>query len=132
MLDQWGYFLVEEIVWIKINQMGKLIRTGQTGHWLNHTKEHCLVGVKLDSHKTGDISGSHLSKTKLGIDLDLIVSEVRETSRKPDEIYHMIDRIFPKKSKKLEIFARENNLREGWLSVGNQLPETHLTDDWLL
>jgi len=60
-LDQWGYFLVEEIVWVKINQIGKLIRTGQTGQWLNHTKEHCLVGVKLDSKKSGDISGSHLS-----------------------------------------------------------------------
>ena len=56
---------------------------------------------------------------KLGIDIDLIVSEVRETSRKPDELYHMIDRIFPKKCRKLEIFARENNLREGWLSLGN-------------
>jgi N6-adenosine-specific RNA methylase IME4 len=43
----------------------------------------------------------------------------------------MIDRILGKtkhQAKKLEIFARENNLREGWLSLGNQLPSTHLTD----
>ena len=24
----------------------RLIRTGRTGHWLNHSKEHCLVGIK--------------------------------------------------------------------------------------
>ena len=62
-------------------------------------------------------------------DVDVIVSEVRETSRKPDELYHIIDRLVNKESsKKIEIFARENNLREGWLSLGNQLPSTHITD----
>ena len=50
------------------------------------------------------------------------MSEVRETSRKPDELYLIIDRLLGSKrntAKKLEIFARENNLREGWLSLGN-------------
>ena len=50
------------------------------------------------------------------------MSEVRETSRKPDELYLMIDRLLGSKrnsARKLEIFARENNLREGWLSLGN-------------
>ena len=62
-------------------------------------------------------------------DVDVIVSEVRETSRKPDELYHIIDRLVNiDSSKKIEIFARENNLREGWLSLGNQLPSTHITD----
>jgi mRNA (2'-O-methyladenosine-N6-)-methyltransferase len=58
----------------------------------------------------------------LKIDLDVIVSEVRETSRKPDELYSIIDRILgtkAAKAKKLEIFARENNLREGYLCLGN-------------
>lgn len=45
-LERWGYQYVAEIVWVKINQLGRLIRTGMTGHWLNHTKEHCLVGIK--------------------------------------------------------------------------------------
>ena len=44
--EQWGYTLIEELIWVKINQLGRVIRTGMTGHWLNHTKEHCLVGVK--------------------------------------------------------------------------------------
>jgi N6-adenosine-specific RNA methylase IME4 len=30
--------MVEEIVWVKTNQLHRLIRTGRTGHWLNHSK----------------------------------------------------------------------------------------------
>lgn len=71
-LIKWGYQRVDEIVWIKTNQLHRLIITGKTGHWLNHSKQHCLVGIK----------GKPKIKTK--IDCDVIVSQVRETSRKPD------------------------------------------------
>ena len=30
-----------------------------------------------------------------GLDVDVIVSEVRETSRKPDEVYGLIERMCP-------------------------------------
>jgi mRNA (2'-O-methyladenosine-N6-)-methyltransferase len=93
-----------------------------TGHWLNHTKEHCLVGIKGDSSSGSLIPNSFFNGMNLKFDQDVIVSEVRETSRKPDELYLIIDRILGAKkgnAKKLEIFARENNLREGWLSIGN-------------
>jgi mRNA (2'-O-methyladenosine-N6-)-methyltransferase len=125
-IERWGYTIIEEIVWVKINQLGRVIRTGMTGHWLNHSKEHCLVGIKGEGpDKLIDKELNFNLKT----DVDVIVSEVRETSRKPDELYGIIDRLIDKKdSKKLEIFARENNLREGWMSLGNQLPATHITD----
>ena len=45
-LTLWGYERVDELIWVKTNQLQRLIRTGRTGHWLNHGKEHCLVGVK--------------------------------------------------------------------------------------
>ena len=48
---------------------------------LNHSKEHCLVGIKGNP------------KIRYNIDCDVIVSEVRETSRKPDEIYSLIERM---------------------------------------
>jgi len=105
-----------------------------TGHWLNHTKEHCLVGLKGEEPH-GLLPDGFEEKFNFKIDLDVIVSEVRETSRKPDELYLMIDRLMGEKrdtARKLEIFARENNLREGWLSLGNQLPPTHLTDPILI
>lgn len=73
-LELWGYKRVEEIIWVKTNQLQRIIRTGRTGHWLNHSKEHCLVGIK--GHP--DVNRN--------IDTDVIVAEVRETSRKPDEV----------------------------------------------
>ena len=32
----WGYRRVDELVWVKVNQLQRLIRTGRTGHWLKH------------------------------------------------------------------------------------------------
>jgi mRNA m6A methyltransferase catalytic subunit len=45
-LKLWGYERVDELIWVKTNQLQRIIRTGRTGHWLNHGKEHCLVGLK--------------------------------------------------------------------------------------
>lgn len=42
-LKLWGYERIDEIIWVKTNQLQRIIRTGRTGHWLNHGKEHCLV-----------------------------------------------------------------------------------------
>lgn len=39
----YSYKRVDELIWVKLNQVQRLIRTGRTGHWLNHGKEHCLV-----------------------------------------------------------------------------------------
>jgi mRNA (2'-O-methyladenosine-N6-)-methyltransferase len=49
---------------------------------------------------------------------------MRSKSQKPDEIYEIIEMMKPG-AKKLEIFARNHNLREGWLSLGNQLGENY-------
>lgn len=73
-LELWGYKRCEEIIWVKTNQLQRIIRTGRTGHWLNHSKEHCLVGIKGNP------------EINRNIDTDVIVAEVRETSRKPDEV----------------------------------------------
>lgn len=62
---------------MKTNQLQRIIRTGRTGHWLNHSKEHCLVGIKGNP------------EVNRNIDTDVIVAEVRETSRKPDEVSRM-------------------------------------------
>lgn len=59
---------------MKTNQLQRIIRTGRTGHWLNHSKEHCLVGIKGNP------------EVNRNIDTDVVVAEVRETSRKPDEV----------------------------------------------
>ncbi|XP_022737968.1 N6-adenosine-methyltransferase MT-A70-like [Durio zibethinus] len=117
-LELWGYKRCEEIIWVKTNQLQRIIRTGRTGHWLNHSKEHCLVGIK---------GNPEINKN---IDTDVIVAEVRETSRKPDEMYPMLERISPR-TRKLELFARMHNTHAGWISLGNQLSGVRLVDEGL-
>ncbi|CAO1629746.1 unnamed protein product [Parajaminaea phylloscopi] len=122
LLEHWGYSRVDELVWVKVGQTQRLIRTGRTGHWLNHTKEHCLVGAKSSSPSSPLPSWAHL-----GLDSDVLVSEVRDTSRKPDELYGMIERLCPG-GRKLELFGRRHNARTGWLTVGNQLKKDEIHD----
>eukprot|EP00392_Amoebophrya_sp_AT5.2_P010322 g10382.t1 len=119
-MKAWGYKRVEEIIWVKTNQLQRVIRTGRTGHWLNHSKEHCIVGIK------GRPRGMNRC-----LDCDVIVSEVRETSRKPDEVYNLIERMFPR-SLKLEIFGRPHNAHRNWLTLGNQLLGVHLCNEELV
>ncbi|KAH8830672.1 MT-A70-domain-containing protein [Flagelloscypha sp. PMI_526] len=102
----WGYTRIDEVVWVKTNQLQRVIRTGRTGHWLNHTKEHMLLKFP--------------DWVNRGLDTDVIVSEVRETSRKPDEVYGLIERMCPG-GRKVEIFGRKHNTRPGWLTLGNQI-----------
>lgn len=49
---------------------------------------------------------------------NIIFSPVRNKSQKPVELYEIIELMMPG-AKKVEIFARNNNLRHGWFSIGN-------------
>lgn len=55
---------------------------------------------------------------------------MRETSRKPDEIYRVLERLIPG-APKLEVFGRSHNLRNNWVTLGNQLNGTCLHDEEL-
>lgn len=101
-LKLWGYERFDELIWVKTNQLQRIIRTGRTGHWLNHGKEHCLVGTK----------GNPLNLNR-GLDCDVIVAEVRATSHKPDEIYGIIERLSPG-TRKIELFGRPHNVQPNW------------------
>lgn len=57
--------------------------------------------------------------------------QVRETSRKPDEMYSLLERLSPG-TRKLEIFARQHNVQKGWVSLGNQLKGNRLKDPEML
>ncbi|XP_061404211.1 N6-adenosine-methyltransferase catalytic subunit isoform X1 [Lethenteron reissneri] len=115
-LKLWGYERVDELIWVKTNQLQRIIRTGRTGHWLNHGKEHCLVGMK------GNTEGFNR-----GLDCDVLVAEVRSTSHKPDEIYGIIERLSPG-TRKIELFGRPHNIQPNWVTLGNQLDGIHLLD----
>ncbi|XP_076843485.1 N(6)-adenosine-methyltransferase subunit METTL3 isoform X2 [Brachyhypopomus gauderio] len=140
-LSLWGYERVDEIIWVKTNQLQRIIRTGRTGHWLNHGKEHCLVRVclcvrasptnvlilipSLSLFQVG-VKGNPQGFNR-GLDCDVIVAEVRSTSHKPDEIYGMIERLSPG-TRKIELFGRPHNVQPNWVTLGNQLDGIHLLD----
>ncbi|KDN47746.1 MT-A70-domain-containing protein [Tilletiaria anomala UBC 951] len=145
LLRIWGYRRVDELVWVKIGQTQRLIRTGRTGHWLNHTKEHCLVGAKIHASAQGAGNAPTAPSAQVsnepgvlisdilpawvhrGFSADVIVSEVRDTSRKPDELYGMIEKLCPG-GKKIELFGRRMNCRPGYLTLGNQLKSDNVFD----
>lgn len=119
-LKLWGYERVDELIWVKTNQLQRIIRTGRTGHWLNHGKEHCLVGMK-----------GNPKNLNRGLDCDVIVAEVRATSHKPDEIYGIIERLSPG-TRKIELFGRPHNAQPNWITLGNQLDGIRLVDPELV
>lgn len=108
-LGRWGYTVVHEIAWLKLNQLQRTIVTGRTGHWLNHSKEHVLVGVR---GQPAWLNG--------GVDVDTVVAQTREPGRKPDEVYDMVERMVGS-GRKLEVFGRRHNVRDGWVTVGREL-----------
>ncbi|KAL4507171.1 hypothetical protein ABPG72_001964 [Tetrahymena utriculariae] len=154
MMQKWGYNLVDKIVWVKMKDKNVYL---SHGYYFMHSFELCLIGYKNDgkddltsiypasspfsvideniSEENKSKGGNKKSEINLEyphffnkISNNVIFAEVRKKSQKPDEIYEIIDLIIPG-AKKIELFARNNNLRPGWVSVGNQLGETY--EKWM-
>ncbi|GBG31206.1 N6-adenosine-methyltransferase subunit METTL3 [Hondaea fermentalgiana] len=109
LMEKWGYTLVDEIAWVKQTVNRRLAKSH--GFYLQHAKETCLVGKKGDVDPLG---------TRRNIASDVLYCERQGQSQKPVEIYEIIEELVPGGSY-LEIFARRNNLRDNWVSVGNEL-----------
>ena len=63
-----------------------------------------------------------------GIGSDVIFAERRGQSQKPEEIYELIERLVPN-GRYLEIFGRKNNLRDFWVTIGNEVTGTGLPEE---
>ncbi|KAG0227903.1 hypothetical protein BGX31_006815 [Mortierella sp. GBA43] len=108
LMRRWGYRYVDDITWVK-QTVNRRMAKGH-GYYLQHAKETCLVGKKGD-----DPPGCRHS-----IGSDVIFSERRGQSQKPEELYELIEELVPN-GQYLEIFGRKNNLRDYWVTVGNEL-----------
>jgi N6-adenosine-specific RNA methylase IME4 len=106
LMQKWGYRLVDDIAWVKETVNRRLAKSH--GYYLQHAKESCLVGVKGTPRAAASIAS------------DVIFAGRRGQSQKPDAIYELIEQLVPN-GQYLEIFARRNNLRNGWVSIGNEL-----------
>jgi N6-adenosine-specific RNA methylase IME4 len=110
------------VIWVKLKDE-KINLTH--GYYFMHSYEVCLIGYKC---RKGTPKEQRV-RVRHAISWNTVFAEVREKSQKPEDIYALIDIMF-KGGKKVEIFARNHNLRFGIFSMGNELGESY--DKWLL
>lgn len=105
-MDCWGFTYKTNIIWYKVRKDGGPDRRG-VGFYFRNVTEMILFGVR----------GKNARTLKQGrIQPNIIASQKREHSRKPDEQYEIIESC--SRGPFLEMFARGN--RNGWYSWGNQ------------
>ena len=106
LLSNWGYQYLTCIDWIKTTKNNKLAISN--GYLLTHCKETCFVGIK----KPFEFQSHHLKK--------VIIEKRRGQSVKPYQLYDMIEKMVPN-GKYIELFGRQNNRRDKWITIGNDL-----------
>jgi len=106
----WGFTYKTNIVWYKIRKDGGPDGRG-VGFYFRNVTELLLFGVK------GRLRTLKPGRTQVNI----LPMRKREHSRKPDEIYAIIEACSP--GPYLELFARDR--REGWTAWGDEV-DTYL------
>jgi len=107
LLENFGFSILENMTWVKMSSK-RLLARGH-GYYLQHAKEECIIATK------GDPSVFRWEKC-----VSNLMASKRCQSQKPASFYDMVEQVAPNSSY-LEVFARRNNLRNGWVSIGNQL-----------
>jgi N6-adenosine-specific RNA methylase IME4 len=110
-LRAWGFQYKSNIVWHKIRKDGGSDGRG-VGFYFRNVTEIVLFGVRGKNARTLAPGRSQVN---------LLATRKREHSRKPDEIFDIIEACSP--GPRLELFARGK--RPGWTSWGNQADENY-------
>jgi N6-adenosine-specific RNA methylase IME4 len=113
-MEHWGFTYKTNLIWYKIRKDGGPDRRG-VGFYFRNVTEMILFGVKGKNARTLQAGRSQEN---------ILSSQKREHSRKPDEQYDLIEACSP--GPYMELFARGQ--RENWSSWGNQAEE--YTPDW--
>jgi N6-adenosine-specific RNA methylase IME4 len=106
-LRGWGFTYKSNLVWHKIRKDGGSDGRG-VGFYFRNVTELVLFGTR------GGLRTFAPGRSQV----NLFASRKREHSRKPDELYHIIERCSP--GPYLELFARHS--RSHWLAWGNEVP----------
>jgi N6-adenosine-specific RNA methylase IME4 len=117
-LKKWGFRRCEDICWVKTNKNTATPGLRHDSHTLfQHSKEHCLMGIKGTVRRTTDGHVIHAN-----IDTDVIIAEEPPygSTQKPEDMYRIIEH-FSLGRRRLELFGEEHNIRSGWLTVGKEL-----------
>ncbi|MEZ6098494.1 MAG: MT-A70 family methyltransferase [Pirellulaceae bacterium] len=113
-MDAWGFQYKTNIVWHKIRKDGGPDGRG-VGFYFRNTTELVLFGTR----------GKLRTRAAGRRQVNIIKSRKREHSRKPDELYELIEQCSP--GPYLELFARGRH-NEQWRVWGNQSAEYE--PDW--
>jgi N6-adenosine-specific RNA methylase IME4 len=114
-LAAWGFEYKSNVVWHKIRKDGGPDGRG-VGFYFRNTTELILFGVRGKNARTLAPGRSQVN---------IIKTQKREHSRKPDEAYQLIESCSP--GPFLELFARGG--REGWAAWGYQADDYYPTWD---
>jgi N6-adenosine-specific RNA methylase IME4 len=110
-LANWKFtYKTVAFVWIKKYKHTKT-NVLACGYWTRSNAELCILATKGKNYPR------RISKSVSQI----IESEQREHSRKPDETYVRIEKLMGKNYNKIELFARHK--REGWDVFGDEAPK---------
>ena len=113
-MKAWGFQYKTNIIWEKVRKDGGPDGRG-VGFYFRNVTEMLLFGVRGANIRT-------LSPARTQV--NLIRSQKREHSRKPDEMIKLIEACSP--GPYLELFARGE--RDGWTLWGNQANESYAPD----
>jgi N6-adenosine-specific RNA methylase IME4 len=113
-MEAWGFKYKTNIVWHKVRKDGEPDGRG-VGFYFRNTTEQILFGVR------GRLRTLKRGRTQVNI----IKTRKREHSRKPDELYEIIEACSP--APYLELFARGQ--REGWDQWGNEVENYNISWD---
>ena len=114
-MKAWGFEYKTNIVWEKVRKDGNPDGRG-VGFYFRNVTELLLFGIKGNNNRTLEPGRTQVN---------LIRTMKREHSRKPDEIFPIIEACSP--GPYLEMFARGH--RNGWTLWGNQANEDY-EPDW--
>lgn len=112
-MEGWGFRYVSNLVWAKRRKDGGPDGRG-VGFYFRNVTELVLFGVR----------GSMRTLPPGRRQVNMIETRKREHSRKPDELYGVIESCSP--GPWLELFARQ--ARPGWTAWGDEAAEPVLTD----
>lgn len=120
-MEAWGFeYKTVAFQWVKQCAKSDGWHMGN-GYYTRANGEQCLLGVKYRVTKKGNLrSGKGLKRLSKSV-RRLIVSRIREHSRKPDEAYERIEQLFGDVSR-LEMFARHK--MNGWDAWGNEVEDS--------
>lgn len=105
-MKAWGFTYKTNLIWYKVRKDGGPDRRG-VGFYFRNVTEMILFGIRGKDNRTLQPARSLEN---------IIISCKREHSRKPDELYTVIEKCSP--GPYIELFNRVP--REGWTSWGDQ------------